>query len=834
MAFAAFLFSACKPKTESVPTTQLSAPSLYDAAWVDARRGDLKSASQQAELGLSQNQDPNAELHWAFLTLKAEILMRRGLSEEALGLLKQQLPAPLARSKSALWRELTLAAALGYLDRYRDAEFSVRNAQTLAEVSFPEMLGEVELRKGTLASLQWQFPVAKACFSKALDISRAIHDQFLEASALGSLGVLAARMGHFDESLDWNEQAIVLARTLDAKTLIAKIEGNSAWSYHELGDFIRAADQYDQAEKDSVQTDLRHEQVLWKTNSAVVHYELHDYAKAQTKAKEALSLALKIGEPADVIECFQNDALISTQNSRLDDARKDLQEAAAHGKQFPDMQRDLYTALLTANLEVRENHLTEAKPVYAYILRNVNAASYLLWEAHVGLAQIFAAEGSAKSAEREFEAAILTIEKARAEVGRDELRFAFLSRAIRFYDQYVNFLIAQKRPLDALKIADLSRAQMLESGLTVWKFDKNGQRALASTSKIASRQIHPQEIAAKFDATLLFYWLGEENSHLWMITSSNISIFPVPPRAELETAVASYRETILFDPRDPLESGNAAAKKLSESLVSPVANAIPKNSRIIILADGALNGLNFETLPIYEPQPHYWIEDVTISIANSLSLLSHAHTPSVPDPSKILFFGDPIPPAPDFPRLADAEEETRAVRQHFPDKQGTFYLREDAKPSAYLTSKLQNYSYLHFATHGTASITRPLESAIILSREGDSYKLYARDVIKHPMNAYLVSISACEGAGKRTFAGEGLIGLSWAFLRAGAHHVVAGLWEISTASTPQTMGELYKSLRQGKDPATALHAAKLSLLHSKIALYHRPLYWAPFQLYLGS
>ena len=121
-----------------------------------------------------------------------------------------------------------------------------------------------------------------------------------------------------------------------------------------------------------------------------------------------------------------------------------------------------------------------------------------------------------------------------------------------------------------------------------------------------------------------------------------------------------------------------------------------------------------------------------------------------------------------------------------------------------------------------------------LSRDGDSCKLVPRDLLRRPLNAYLVSISTCDGAGQRNFAGEGLIGLSWGFLRAGARHVIAALWEVSTASTPQIMDELYKGLNEGKTPAEALRNAKLSLIHSKTKAYQRPFYWAPFQLYLGS
>jgi CHAT domain-containing protein len=78
-----------------------------------------------------------------------------------------------------------------------------------------------------------------------------------------------------------------------------------------------------------------------------------------------------------------------------------------------------------------------------------------------------------------------------------------------------------------------------------------------------------------------------------------------------------------------------------------------------------------------------------------------------------------------------------------------------------------------------------------------------------------------------------MVGLSWAFLRAGAHNVVGALWEVSDASTAQFMDQLYSELKKGKSPDAALRAAKLSLLMSGGA-FRRPFYWAPFQLFTGS
>ena len=153
----------------------------------------------------------------------------------------------------------------------------------------------------------------------------------------------------------------------------------------------------------------------------------------------------------------------------------------------------------------------------------------------------------------------------------------------------------------------------------------------------------------------------------------------------------------------------------------------------------------------------------------------------------------------------------------------------------YLASKPEQFSYVHFVAHGTASRLSPLDSAIVLSKataENDSFKLYARDIIQHPLRAELVTISTCYGAGARAYSGEGMVGLSWAFLRAGAHNVIGALWEVSDASTPQLMDELYSELNKGRSPDAALRAAKLSLLNSTSA-FRRPFYWAPFQLYTG-
>jgi CHAT domain-containing protein len=109
-------------------------------------------------------------------------------------------------------------------------------------------------------------------------------------------------------------------------------------------------------------------------------------------------------------------------------------------------------------------------------------------------------------------------------------------------------------------------------------------------------------------------------------------------------------------------------------------------------------------------------------------------------------------------------------------------------------------------------------------------KLYARDVMDLPLHADLVTVSACRGAGQRAYSGEGLVGFAWAFLHAGARHVIAGLWDVNDQSTAGLMNSLYRELAAGKRPADALRTAKLAMIESKGNL-KKPYYWAPFQLY---
>jgi len=324
------------------------------------------------------------------------------------------------------------------------------------------------------------------------------------------------------------------------------------------------------------------------------------------------------------------------------------------------------------------------------------------------------------------------------------------------------------------------------------------------------------------------YWLGPARSYLWLIGSGGISQFILPGAAQISDLV-SQDSAVIERGNDPLERDNPAGRLLYKTLVAPARASIPRGASVIVVPDGCLHGLNFETLIVEAPAPHYWIEDVTVAVAPALGVLRAAPRRLDP-PGKLLFIGDPEAADPAFPPLPHLKQEAEIVQRVFPPRSITVLTQRLAQPGAYGAAGPVDYSLIHFAAHAVANAESPLNSAIVLSKSGEDYKLYAKDVLELPLKADLVTISACRGAGARSYPGEGLLGFTWAFLQAGARNVVAGLWNADDAATAELMDEFYRRLTSGAIPAAALRLAKLKLLKSE-GPNRRPYYWGPLELF---
>jgi CHAT domain-containing protein len=322
---------------------------------------------------------------------------------------------------------------------------------------------------------------------------------------------------------------------------------------------------------------------------------------------------------------------------------------------------------------------------------------------------------------------------------------------------------------------------------------------------------------------------------LWAADGKESSFFTLPDRASILALVANHRRAVLAA-RDLVAEQHPAARDLYDMLVKPAEDLIHHGDRVFIVA-GGINGLNFETLLTSGQSSHYWIEDVAITHLASVRLLASAHRQlpvrgSATHPGQLLVIGNPVYSGQQYTALPNAAAEVADVAAHFPNHARTVLTGMNASPEAYIRSDPARFEYIHFVSHATASRLVPLDSAVILSAHGtpDSAKLYARDILSKPLHAELVTISACQGSGVRVYTGEGLVGLAWAFLRAGSRNVIGALWDVSDASTPELMGHLYDGIAAGNPPDVSLRAAKVEMLHSR-GVFRKPVYWGAFQLY---
>jgi CHAT domain-containing protein/Tfp pilus assembly protein PilF len=742
--------------------------------------------------------------------------------------LQGDLPSSLSQTDVAVRKYLIEGMAYRIAQDFVSSGKKFAQAEELANNSHPEMLCEVLNFRAALEMAEKKYAEAEATYGRALGFAREHHRSDQEASALVSFAWLAMSRRRFDEAIDRGHAALTLARSLEMEGLVATTLGNLGWSYFELGDFDNAREFYKQGAETSAKSDLPGYSAYWFTGVANSNIAQHDYKSAEDLARSTLDHAYAMKNAETTTVCLNTLAEVMLRTHRLGEAKRYNQEALKIESSGGDTFGVSDSLILAGHIAAAEKRFSDADQFFHRVLSGPSPDAPLRWQAEAGLAGVRDGEGKPREAERLYLQAIETIENARHSINHDELRLSFLSSSISVYGQYVDFLIRYDRPADALRQAELSRARTLGEGLS--------SSAKASSTRLPG--VQPQQLAGRLNAALLFYWLNEEHSSLWVITPTKTAYFALPPASEIDRLVQAYRRAIV-DSKDVLATEDRlTGEKLYATLIAPAQKLIAANSRVILLPDGSLYGLNFETLIAPGLKPHYWIEDVTLITANSLTLLAGGGTNrSATKTRNLLLVGNPKEANAAFPPLSQGPIEMKKIEPYFPEPDRVVLEDARATPSAYLGSNPERFSYVHFVTHGTASRARPLESAVILSPEGDSYKLYARDIVTRHLRAELVTISACYGSGSRAYSGEGLIGLSWAFLRAGAHNVIGALWEVADApATPELMDGLYRELRNGKDPATALRAAKLSLLHSANpnSVFRKPFYWAPFQLYAGS
>ena len=166
--------------------------------------------------------------------------------------------------------------------------------------------------------------------------------------------------------------------------------------------------------------------------------------------------------------------------------------------------------------------------------------------------------------------------------------------------------------------------------------------------------------------------------------------------------------------------------------------------------------------------------------------------------------------------------------------QADVWLDLDANEDNLDARDISKYRVIHVATHGLLNAERPQFTGVVLSLVGNkTHDGFVRtdEVFNLRLGSPLVMLSACEtGLGKEK-RGEGVMGLTRAFMYAGAPTVGVSLWSVADKSTADLMTDFYRRLfssTQGTTSSGALRGAQLAMISGK--KYSAPFFWAPFVL----
>lgn len=405
------------------------------------------------------------------------------------------------------------------------------------------------------------------------------------------------------------------------------------------------------------------------------------------------------------------------------------------------------------------------------------------------------------------------------------------------------------------------------------------------------------------DTLLLEYSLGDEKSYLWAVTKSSLSSHELPPRAEIEAAAREvYRLLVEYPAQAQAPSADGAdrdatlaesywraAAAMSRILLGPVAAQLGRK-RLLIVADGALQYIPFDALPVHAPTPPasglayagtgdtpapLVLEHEVISlpsVSTLAALRNRVVRPESASDSLVVVVADPVfepddprfqqplaPPETSQPepleaaqlrsalrgvrqagvdsglsRLPFTLQEAKAIMEVAPAGQSRMVTGFEASRSLVVGGELNRYRVVHFATHGMINGQHPELSGIILSmlnehRGRENGFLQLHDIYKLDLSADLIVLSACRTGLGEEIRGEGLVGLTQGFLHVGAKSVVASLWQVDDRATAELMRNFYRGMfDEGLPPAAALREAKKALWREP--RWRAPYYWAAFVL----
>ena len=373
---------------------------------------------------------------------------------------------------------------------------------------------------------------------------------------------------------------------------------------------------------------------------------------------------------------------------------------------------------------------------------------------------------------------------------------------------------------EARQSADHRRLARLEGELQavkarlIWHRRDLTEPPSAPNLKAIQAGLEPGEV-------MIAYWLTEERVLVWVVSESDIRFVQIPvPRRQIENLVEAYLEPLRAPRRaeDIALQGReeehlASGRQLYQWLVGALPREVFSARRWIIVPDGVLHTLPFGSLVIdcadvaesetvhaaYGACRYLGLEKPLFYSSSAGALLRLRHrrqqrpVVDVRQPTLLAL-------APRFGSGADLDlaagelrgllhgraplaytvDEVRRIADHFT---GASIKLDDQATERHLKREASRYQLLHLATHGLVSDDHPMSSGVLLVADaGEDGLLQAHEVMGLELAADVVTLSACRTGRGQLRRGSGVVGLSRAFLAAGASSVVVSLWDVPTTA----------------------------------------------------
>lgn len=713
----------------------------------------------------------------------------------------------------------------------------------------PEQIATALNAEGLALSRQGEHDLALASFEKSLQIRRTLNNPLDVAKTLNNIAAMYQYKAQYDKCLAAHEESLRIKQQLlpqaandaDLKKAIATSNANLGLLHKFLGNLPLAINYYQQGLKSYQELGNTIESTKTLNNLGAVYFEQGLDERALDCYQQALrqnAAGTKAGleQKAQILNNIGQVYLHKKNYAlALENCRESLRLREAEGN--PD--RIARTKMHLARIFLAQKNDTEALQ-WAEESAQLSVQKFPenYWSARSIAGQALLHQKQFARAAEAFTEAITVIENLRTKAALSaEIKQRFFENKITPYLAMVDILVAQNRPTEALAYAERTKARVLLELLADRNADKNADRnkdtAIPSVSNTVSTIAELETLMPDAKTALLEFIISEEKVYLFALHCPSprlppeLQVFPLAiTKAQLTEEVTRFRREVA----ERKLSFSASATALYQQLLLPAHAILAGKTSLVIVPDGVLWELPFQALM---PAPrHFLLEDFTLAYAPSLTALrAITQRNRTNAPPSLLAFGNPQLTIANLPSLSQTEQQVRALGALFGPSASRIYLGADASEQRF-KAEAANYSIINLATHGIFDDQQPLASRVLLTRsDSEDGLLEAHEIMQMQLQAQLVVLSACETARGHIGPGEGVIGLTWAFLQAGVPTVVVSQWQVREDSTAALMKRFYQSI---KTPSTAITRAgglrQASLSVMKDTRYRHPFYWAGFVL----